>query len=231
MKFRHATLIAVPMLGVVLYLMYVRLQPSEEADRGISALPVSPSQSAGSVERGTVANVVDIAALKEEVASLKEEVASLRAEVSLLRRQMPRQAESVSAKADSQAGADVRSDALARAEAARERQAEMEAVDATFRKEAIDPTWSANTSSAIRDVLNSEEVGGIQADNIDCRSDNCRVELRDDGSGRVSKSMPMLAQRLAGTMPTITANNIVQADGSSTMVLYLSRQVQQSPSR
>jgi hypothetical protein len=55
--------------------------------------------------------------------------------------------------------------------------------------------------------------------------------LRDDGSGRLSKAMPMLAQQLAGTLPTVTANNIAQADGSSTVVLYLSRQVEQQPSR
>ena len=107
----------------------------------------------------------------------------------------------------------------------------MEAVDALFRQQAIDPTWSANTSASIRSALNSEEVGGIQADNIDCRSESCRVELRDDGSGSLSKSMPMLAQQLAGTMPNITANNITQPNGDSTLVLYLSRQVEQQPSR
>jgi hypothetical protein len=79
--------------------------------------------------------------------------------------------------------------------------------------------------------LSTDEVGGIQADNIDCRSDSCRVEVRDDGSGSLSKSMPMLAQQLAGTLPTITANNISQPNGESAVVLYLSRQVEQAPRR
>jgi hypothetical protein len=224
MKLRHATLIAVPLIGFVLYLTYQRLEPSEESNRDVSALPVRPSQSTVTAEGGTAASVDDIRALREEVASL-------RAGISLLRRQIPKQAESVSTSADSQPGAEVRSDALARAEAARERQTRMEAVDAGFRQQAIDPTWSANTSTTIRNALNSEDVGGIQADNIDCRSESCRVELRDDGSGRLSKSLPMLAQQLAGTMPDITANNITQANGDSTLVLYLSRQVEQQPSR
>jgi hypothetical protein len=224
MKLRHATLIAVPMIGFVLYLTYLRLQPSDESNRDVSALPVRPSQSVVTVEGGTAASVDDIRALREEVASL-------RAGISVLRRQSPKQAESASTGPDSQPGADVRSDTLARAEAARERQNQMEAVDAAFRQQAIDPTWSANSSSSIRNALNSEEVGGIQADNIDCRSESCRVELRDDGSGRLSKSLPMLAQQLSGTMPNITANNISQANGDSTVVLYLSRPVEQPPSR
>jgi hypothetical protein len=117
----------------------------------------------------------------------------------------------------------VRSDPNARAEAARERQAEIEAIDAGFRKQAIDPTWSATTASTIREALNSEEVGGIQADNVDCRSVSCRVELRDDGSGQLSKSLPILGLQLAGQMPSITANTISRGDGSSTVVLYMSR--------
>jgi hypothetical protein len=224
MKLRHATLIAVPMIGFVLYLTYLRLQPSEQSNRDASALPVRPSLSTVTVERGTAASVDDIRALREEVASL-------RAGISSLRRQIPQQVESASTSAASQPGADVRSDALVRAEAARERQTRMEAVDAAFRQQAIDPTWSANTATSIRSALNSDEVGGIQADNIDCRSESCRVELRDDGSGRLSKSMPMLAQQLAATMPNITANNITQANGDSTLVLYLSRQVEQQPAR
>ena len=224
MKLRHATLLAIPMIGFVLYLTYLRPQPLEESNREVSALPVRPSQSTVTVGGGSAASVDDIRALREDVASL-------RAAISLLRRQAPKQAESASTSADSQPGADIRSDALARAEAAREHQAEMEAVDAAFRKQAVDPTWSANTVSSIRNALNSEEIGGVQADNIDCRSDSCRVELRDDGSGRLSKSMPMLAQQLAGTTPNITANNVSQANGESTLVLYLSRPVEQQASR
>jgi hypothetical protein len=213
------------MLGIVLYLTYLQLQPSEDANPSVSAVLARPSLSTVTAERGTAANVDDIAALRGEVASL-------RAEISLLRRHMPTQAASAaSASADNQAGADVRSDALARAEAAREHETRMAAVDAAFRNQAIDPTWSANTSSTIRNALSSEEVGGIQANNIDCRSESCRVELRDDGSGSLSKSMPMLAQQLGGTLPTITANNIAQPNGGSTVVLYLSRQADQQPSR
>jgi len=57
------------------------------------------------------------------------------------------------------------------------------------------------------------------------------VELHDDGSGSLGKSMPMLAQQLAGTLPTATANTIAEPGGGSTVVLYLSRQVEEQPSK
>ncbi len=102
------------------------------------------------------------------------------------------------------------------------RQAQMEIIDAAFRRQTIDQSWSANTTSAIHKVLTSSEVGGLQAENIDCRSSSCRVELHDDGSGRLSKSLPILAQQLAGSMPNVTANTIPQGDGTSNVVLYMS---------
>jgi hypothetical protein len=212
MKLRQAILIAAPLLGVVSFLTYRQLQPAEDVTQGTSLVTVSPSESGIKIERGTAANAVDLVALKEEVTSL-------RAEVLALRQQMPRQLAAVPAAADGQPAADVHSDA----EAARERQAEIEATDAAFRKQSIDPTWSANTVSTIRQVLANEEVGGIQADNIDCRSSSCRIELHDDGSGRLAKSLPVFAQQLGGTMPNLTADNIPNGNGSSTMVLYMSR--------
>ena len=224
MKLPHATLIAIPMLGIVFYSTCLLLKPSEDSNSGVSAVRVRPLQSPVAIERGEVANVDDIAALREEVASL-------RAQISMLRRHMPTQPETTPPRTGHETDADVRSDTLARAEAAREQEARIATVDAAFRKQAIDPTWSAGTSSAIQNALRSDQVGGVQAQNIDCRSDTCRVELHDDGSGSLSKSMPMLAQQLAGTLPTATANTIAEPGGGSTVVLYLSRQAEEQPSK
>ena len=221
MKLPRITLIAVPMLlGVILSLTYLRPQPLEKSDRSGSVMPIRAPQSTAVAWGGTTANVDGITALRDQVESL-------RAELSSLRQQMLRQAQPASASSDSRAGADVRLDPLARAEAAREHETHVASVDAAFRQQATDPTWSASTSSAIRTALSSEEVGNIQADNIDCRADSCRVELRDDGSGSLGKSLPILAQQLAGALPSITASSISQANGDSALVLYLSRQVEQ----
>ena len=223
MKLPRTTLIAVPMLlGVILSLIYLRTQPLEKSDRSGSVIPVRAPQPTAAVWGGTAASVDGITALRDQVESL-------RAELSSLRQQIHRQAQPASESSDNRAGADVRVDSLARAEAAREQETRMASVDAAFRQQAADPTWSASTSSAIRTALSSEEVGNIQANNIDCRADSCRVELRDDGSGSLAKSMPILAQQLAGALPSITASNISQANGDSTLVLYLSRQDEQQP--
>jgi hypothetical protein len=208
-----------------MYLAYLQLQPAEDTGHAASVSLVGQSHPAWMVQQGTPANVVDVAALKEEIASL-------RAEVSAMRQQRPRQAESAPARADNQPVGDVRNDPVARAEALRQHQADIEAVDAAFRKQSIDPTWSASTSSTIREVLNSEDVGGLQADNIDCRSEGCRVELHDDGSGRLGKGLPVFAQQLAGSMPTVIADTVPQANGGSTMILYMSRDAgEQQPPR
>jgi hypothetical protein len=215
MKLRYVTLTASVVLGVITYVTYLQLQHPEDSTQGSGVVSVSPSPVAAQIDRGEATNGAQLAALQEEVASL-------RAEFLALQHQLTRQAESVHSGTESQPAPDMH-DPGVRAEAARERHAEIEAVDAAFRKQAIDPTWSANTASTIREVLNSEEVGEMQANNIDCRSDSCRVELHDDGSGRLGKSLPIFALQMAGQIPSITADTIAQADGSSTIVLYMSR--------
>jgi hypothetical protein len=213
MNFRHATLIAVPVLGALTYLTYLQLQSSQEPHPS-NAVSVDHSPTV-TIPEGQAMSLADLAALKEEVDSLK-------AEVLALRHQLPAQSSASASRADGQTAPDVRSDSSAQDEQAAMRQAQMEMIDAAFRRQTIDQSWSANTTSAIHKVLNSSEVGGLQAENIDCRSSSCRVELHDDGSGRLSKSLPILAQQLAGSMPNVTANTIPQGDGTANVVLYMS---------
>jgi len=215
MNFRHATLIAVPVLGAVTYLTYLRLQPSEDTPHS-GAVSVEHLSTVMTVPGGQAENLADMAALTGEVDSLK-------AEVKALRQQLAAQSSRVASRADAPPASEVRSDPGSREDAAVTRQAQMEMIDAAFRRQSIDQSWSANTTSAIHDVLNSTEVGGLQAETIDCRSNSCRVELHDDGTGRLSKSLPIVAQELAGSMPTITANTIPQGDGTANVVLYMSR--------
>jgi hypothetical protein len=171
---------------------------------------------------GQGTNLADLAALTGEVDSLK-------AEVLALRHQLPAQSSPVTSRADGRPAPDARSDSSAREEeAAQMRQAQMEKIDAAFRRQTIDPSWSASTASAIREVLNSTDVG-LQAENIDCRSSSCRVALHDDGTGALSKSLPIVALQLAGSMPTVTADTIPQTDGTSNVVLYMSRDSGDAP--
>jgi hypothetical protein len=217
MKFRHATLIAAPVLGAATYLTYLQLQPAEVTPHHSNAVSVDHSPSVTTIPGGQGTNLADLAALTGEVDSLK-------AEVLALRHQLPAKPSPVPSRADGPPAPDARSDSSAREEEAAEmRQAQIERIDAGFRGQTVDQSWSANTASAVREALNSAEVGGLQAENIDCRSSSCRVELHDDGTGRLSKSLPIVALQLAGSMPTVTAETIPQADGTSNVVLYMSR--------
>jgi hypothetical protein len=216
MNFRHATLIAAPVLGAVTYLTYLHLQSSEETPHHSNAVSVDHLPTVTTIPGGQATNLADLAALKEEVDSLK-------AEVLALRHQLPAQSSPVPTRADGPTAPDVRSDPSVQEEEAATRQAQLAKVDAAFRRQTIDQSWSATTTSAIHEVLNTEG-GGLQAENIDCRSSSCRVELHDDGTGRLTKSLPILAQQLAGSMPTVTANTIPRGDGTSNVVLYMSRE-------
>lgn len=230
MQLRHATLIGVLILGLVSCWVYLRVLSPGNTDRGSSGLQASPQRLAAPAGDRSATNDTEIAALRGEVTSLRAELFTLRGQ------QVSARSASTNAggqaSGESQAGADdPRSSPPVREEAARERQARIAVIDSAFRREIIDPTWSANTSSAIQSALASDDVGGIQADNIDCRSQSCRVELHDDGSGRLAKSLPLFVLQLAGTVSTMTANTIPQSGGGSTLVLYLSHQGEAAPSR
>jgi hypothetical protein len=235
MQLHRAVLIGVPVVAMVVTVAcLLRLQSLETAGRntGTAAKELRPLMvPAGS---GT-ATADDSSVLREEVASLRVEVLQLRKEQiarsggSADNSRQPRPGPQNAAESNGESGSNLRGNEMTREEEAGERQAWIATIDASFRKEVIDPTWSASTSSRIQSVLSSDDIGHMQADSIDCRSDSCRVELHDDASARLNKNMPIVALRLAGTLPNITADSVRRPDGGVSMVLYLSRQPQGAP--
>ena len=158
------------------------------------------------------------------------ELAELRQELTQLKRQMWTQGQGVSAtdpaKADAHdpAGAkDPRTDPEARAEQERKYREYMASVDAAFRNEATDPRWSSATSSVVQTALTADSDLRPLARGVECRSRTCRVEIADDGSGKLGKLLPMLAQKVGRELPSVTADRVQEAGGAVTMVLYMSR--------
>ena len=142
MPLHRTVLIGVAILGVVFCSVFLWIRSSERDDRRASTSP-APTQRpfAPTANRPPAANA-------DEIAALRGEVASLRAELFALRR------ERVLKRTSSMSGdAAPRSDALARSpsreEAAQEYQARMLAIELAFRRQPVDPAWSARTSSAI----------------------------------------------------------------------------------
>src|SRR5262245_18377216 len=86
----------------------------------------------------------------DEITDLREEVAALRAEVSSLRRHMPTQTQ---AQADTQALSaekNLRTDAMARAEAEKNYKKQMATIETAFRNESNDPKWSPRAASMVQ---------------------------------------------------------------------------------
>jgi hypothetical protein len=188
---------------------YLQLQSKGDIKRVAQELPAVAPSVATTSGRESAVSVVDLAALQQEVTSLKAETAELQ--------------HRLIAGHETQPAMDARSVATARAESDREHQVAVDSIEAGFHRQVVDSAWSASTTSAIQRALSGEQGGGIQAENIDCRSSTCRVELRDDSSSRIKNALPTLLMQIGESTPTVTANTIPLGNGTATVVLYLSR--------
>lgn len=168
----------------------------------------------------------------EDMAALRQEIARLRAEVSTVQRWIHAQRRAarsvVSERADDPAK-DLRTDPAARAAAERERQKQMEVIEANFRQEPADPWWSFGAEGAVQEALASDEIVQHTLLGLECRSHTCRVELADDNTGELSKAMPLFLHQLATTLPSGTAHYVDDGNGGKTMILYMSRVANESP--
>lgn len=150
------------------------------------------------------------------------EVSELRQELFRLRHQVASQ-EMRLATADPAKAQAPDSGPEARAEAERKRKDYVVGIDAAFRKEARDPQWSAATTSTVQSALAADEELRPLLRGVDCRSQTCRVEITDDGSGKLRKLLPIFVHHVGPALPTMTADRVVDGNDRATMVLYLSR--------
>jgi hypothetical protein len=97
------------------------------------------------------------------------------------------------------------------------------AVAASFGREIRDQRWSTDMGEALRNTLATEELASANVQAIDCRTKTCRVELQDDGTGRMQALVPMLAVQMAESLPNLTAEQVPGPNGTMATVLYLSR--------
>lgn len=120
-----------------------------------------------------------------------------------------------------------------RAEQEREYRAYMAGVDAAFRAEPTDPPWSSATSLIVRTALSGDGDLRRLARNVECHSRTCRVEIADDGPGKLGVLLPMFTQQVGDQLPSAVADRIVNPAGGATIVLYMSRnsETQATPRR
>lgn len=160
---------------------------------------------------------------------LSAELAELRQEVALLKLQVRSQGQKPAEqprKADAQdasARMDPASDPDLRAEQERQHRDYMAGVDAAFRKEPIDATWSSATASGVRAAIATDDELRRLVGDVECRSRTCRVVIAETDSGRMNKSFMTFIHRLGAALPSVAADRLEDASGAARMILYMSR--------
>jgi hypothetical protein len=165
--------------------------------------------------------------LKEDLTALGKEVARLRADVAALRVDMQTQQSKFSTSSKNPApDTDTAKDKQAiidmRAKEDEQIQKQGEVLETGFRQQTTDPNWSAKAKSLIQDALANDKVASKDIIDIECRTNMCKVELANDGNNQAPKiaEFPM---KISQELPNIMVNQTTESDGSSTTVLYLSR--------
>lgn len=102
----------------------------------------------------------------------------------------------------------------------------MTGVAQSFAAERVESAWANRASSRIDTQFIEDEALRGMSHNAQCRERTCRVEIEDDGSGRLPQSVPRLALGLVDVLPSFTAEQIDRGGGRVSLVLYMSTQPQ-----
>jgi uncharacterized phage infection (PIP) family protein YhgE len=193
----------------------VAAAPASAASR--AALP--SGHPLGTIAAGATtasASVADLAALQEQVSALGAELARLRDAAD--------PSAGVTARSDDAAAAlRQKNDPALREQAERAAQTLAQHKETAFRAENTDPRWATATATAVRQALAGDAgAEALVARSVECRAQSCRVEL-DMASAKVHELLPMFALRMAASLGSMAASQTDRADGSTAMVLYLSR--------
>lgn len=212
MKRSHGLLTITALLGVGLCgVVYRSVRTGAEAPAGSSLAPAKQPVGGATTPEST------------ELAEMRREMAQLRRQVWAQEQRLAAADPAMANAQDSAAAKDPRTDPEARAEQERRYREFMASVDAAFRKETTDPRWSSATSSVVQTALIADNDLRPLARGVECRSHTCRVEIADDGSGKLGKILPVFAQQVGQDLPSVITHRVEDAGGVATMVLYMSR--------
>ncbi len=97
-----------------------------------------------------------------------------------------------------------------------------EQLELSFHQQTTDPDWSSKTKSLIQEALTGDKVAAESIIDIDCRATMCRIELSDDDQHRMPKfsAFPL---KIGQELPNIMVDQHTESDGSTTTVMYLSK--------
>jgi len=212
---RYLSYAAAVVLAVAGYVWFAGARPS-----------VSPPKVADQSARGSsdaVQESSNNAALNE---ALLRQLAALRAEVDELRKnKAPTTADLAPAMADPERkAAPVDEKELERQR--EEWHGRIAEVEAAFQEEARDPSWSSQVRQSVQQVFKEDRTLSERLQKVECRSRTCRLELSDDGPEPVSEIMMPALLQLSGSLPKVQSDQITDAAGRKTVVLYMKRRAE-----
>jgi hypothetical protein len=162
---------------------------------------------------------------RESLTALGKEVSQLRADLTALRAELQTKhlAQVSSAKVSEQdAAKDAQALTEIRVKEEERLQKQGEALEAGFRQQTTDPDWSTKAKGLIQEALASDKVDSKNIIDVECRTSMCRVELAND----TNSNAPRIAEfpmKISEELPNILVNQTNESDGSTTTVLYLSK--------
>jgi hypothetical protein len=158
---------------------------------------------------------------------LSKQVEALQREVVALKSQVARPSDS-GASSSAQPPTELTTEAERAVEAERHR-VYMVGVAQAFAAEQVDLKWAGYASSRLVTTLQEDDVLRTAAHDFECRQQTCRLQIEDDGSGKLSQRLTMMSLRLMDVFPSATAELVDQGNGRNALVLYMSSQPTASP--
>lgn len=222
----HVVVTATIILGVssLLMLSYKNKTPFNPEKTFLPENTLSTNQSnikfADSAREQTIALGKNMTALQQEVALLRREVADIQKQL---------KAQQTSINLDLSQGSkepDTRKMSQELEEQANQERSE--ALEIAFTQESIDQQWANQTKGVIEAAISQEYLDQSVVQNLECRSNTCRLVLGNDVSTDSSKTLPLLIQRLGSEVPYVTTAETSDNLGRTSLILYLSRENNES---
>lgn len=219
--------------GVIIpALFFLSSQDFIDEDAKSYALP-SNNESAiqkFAAKEGSLMRDTRIDGMKTSITNLEREIVTLRSEMSALRSVMNARSATtsdanISASANSVAIDPVKELQLRNETKAKEEQQlqnQIEQLDIGFRQQTIDPEWSTKAKSMIENALTSDKVPSKDIIGIECRATMCRLELANDDNQEAPK-ISQFSMLIGEELPSVRVNQSEEADGTTTTVMYLSK--------
>ena len=167
-----------------------------------------------------------LARLSRRIDDLQRELAASRSQQILQQAQpVARQAALTSKSRPEESQPDGAMDVEAQRAAAAERHHEyVTQVAQAFADEQLEMSWAARATSRLNATLDDDEALRGVARSVECRRQTCRVQIDDDGSGKLPDSVRTLVIGVIDVLPSMVAEHADQGNGRRQMVLYMTSQ-------